>query len=289
MSCTNLIAYYSGIDAAVLGSAGLSTVLHDLIDEHTVVSTAMPGMRFPTWMRSSQFIQGGWCVLDHSHDAVTDRGIAEGWNREHSWPKSYGVDTKARTFRTCTPYTQLTGASTRQGATYTSTIARYRRDAPSQRTWRRARPLPRTRRDSVRPTTGAAISRDRCSTWLRGTMGVRPTPTTSPLRRRPTLQGARWGSSRTLVAWHDADPVSAAERTRNERICATYQHNRNPFIDHPEWVACIFSGGRAQTPSLPTAAAAGTAIVATFAARAGWVPHHHWDHRRPSPAASPKP
>jgi hypothetical protein len=24
----------------------------------------------------------------HSHDAVTDRGVSTGWNREHSWPKS---------------------------------------------------------------------------------------------------------------------------------------------------------------------------------------------------------
>ena len=159
--------------------------------------TAMPGMRFPTWMRI-QPIHPGWLVCTRTiHTTQSPIGASPRAGIVSTVGQSRMVsDTKARTFRTCTPYTQLTGASTRQGATYTSTIARYRRDAPSQRTWRRARPLPRTRRDSVRPTTGAAISRDRCSTWLRGTMGVRPTPTTSPLRRRPTLQGARWGSSR---------------------------------------------------------------------------------------------
>lgn len=39
-----------------------------------------------------------------------------------------------------------------------------------------------------------------------------------------------------LRAWHKADPVNAMERRRNQLIYQDYQHNRNPFIDHPEWV-----------------------------------------------------
>ncbi|NUR42326.1 MAG: ribonuclease, partial [Streptomyces sp.] len=27
---------------------------------------------------------------------------------------------------------------------------------------------------------------------------------------------------------------------RNQVIYDTYQHNRNPFIDHPEWVEAIW-------------------------------------------------
>ncbi|MEB3205445.1 MAG: endonuclease [Candidatus Sericytochromatia bacterium] len=41
---------------------------------------------------------------------------------------------------------------------------------------------------------------------------------------------------RTLVAWHDMDPVDAAERERNERVWQV-QGNRNPFIDEPTFVA----------------------------------------------------
>jgi endonuclease I len=37
-----------------------------------------------------------------------------------------------------------------------------------------------------------------------------------------------------------ANPVDASERRRNEIIFERYQHNRNPFIDHPEWVDSIF-------------------------------------------------
>lgn len=44
----------------------------------------------------------------------------------------------------------------------------------------------------------------------------------------------------TLLAWAAADPVDSAEQQRNDIIYSTYQHNRNPFIDHPEWAQSIF-------------------------------------------------
>ncbi len=47
------------------------------------------------------------------------------------------------------------------------------------------------------------------------------------------------GKLSTLILWHQQDPVDAAEVLRNE-VIQTYQGNRNPFIDHPEWVACIY-------------------------------------------------
>ncbi len=37
-----------------------------------------------------------------------------------------------------------------------------------------------------------------------------------------------------LLQWHQADPPDAAERARNE-VIFSFQGNRNPFIDHPEW------------------------------------------------------
>ena len=43
----------------------------------------------------------------------------------------------------------------------------------------------------------------------------------------------------TLIEWHEQDPVDDYERERHEGIFS-YQNNRNPFIDHPEWVAEIF-------------------------------------------------
>lgn len=45
---------------------------------------------------------------------------------------------------------------------------------------------------------------------------------------------AYMGLLSTLIAWHQADPPDAAERARNE-VIYSFQGNRNPFIDHPEW------------------------------------------------------
>ncbi len=57
-----------------------------------------------------------------------------------------------------------------------------------------------------------------------------------------------FGKLSTLMAWHLADPVDNAERTRNEVIYG-YQHNRNPFIDHPEYVDLIWGDGIADEPT----------------------------------------
>ncbi|MBR1847158.1 MAG: endonuclease [Bacilli bacterium] len=46
-----------------------------------------------------------------------------------------------------------------------------------------------------------------------------------------------------LLAWHKLDPVDEYEKHRNNLIYNNYQHNRNPFIDYPEWVDYIW--GRA--------------------------------------------
>jgi endonuclease I len=48
-----------------------------------------------------------------------------------------------------------------------------------------------------------------------------------------------------LLSWHTQDPVSAKEVARNNAVYA-YQLNRNPFIDHPEYVSSIWG-----TSSLP--------------------------------------
>jgi endonuclease I len=43
-----------------------------------------------------------------------------------------------------------------------------------------------------------------------------------------------------LITWHHQDTVSAKELNRNDAIYK-WQNNRNPFIDHPEWVDSIFA------------------------------------------------
>ncbi len=59
----------------------------------------------------------------------------------------------------------------------------------------------------------------------------------------------RWGDSLAKIddmgglelfkQWHLLDPVDDFERNRNN-VIYTYQGNRNPFIDYPEFVGVIW-------------------------------------------------
>lgn len=52
-----------------------------------------------------------------------------------------------------------------------------------------------------------------------------------------------------LISWHHLDPVSKFERDRND-VIYSYQQNRNPYIDHPEYVGLIWGGGNSVENSL---------------------------------------
>ncbi len=55
-----------------------------------------------------------------------------------------------------------------------------------------------------------------------------------------------------LLDWTAQDPVNQREIDRNNAVYA-YQGNRNPFIDHPEWVNAIWNPNPDTTaPSVPT-------------------------------------
>ena len=43
-----------------------------------------------------------------------------------------------------------------------------------------------------------------------------------------------------LLRWNKQDPVSQKEIDRNNAIYNDYQHNRNPFVDHPEYADMIW-------------------------------------------------
>ncbi|MBP3830404.1 MAG: endonuclease, partial [Bacteroidaceae bacterium] len=88
-----------------------------------------------------------------------------------------------------------------------------------------------------------------------------------------------------LLRWHKQDPVSQKEIDRNNVIYNSYQKNRNPFIDHPEYAEMIWdenwqeattynitsatnlSGG---TVSAPYSAAEGTTVAITATPNAGY-------------------
>lgn len=58
-----------------------------------------------------------------------------------------------------------------------------------------------------------------------------------------------FGKLSTLIEWNTEDPVDSTERVRNERVYAI-QGNRNPFIDHSEWVDSIWVATDSNAPMI---------------------------------------
>ena len=58
------------------------------------------------------------------------------------------------------------------------------------------------------------------------------------------------GDITALYQWHQQDPPSSKETQRNDAI-ENWQGNRNPYIDHPEWVGPAWGFG-VPAPDMPT-------------------------------------
>jgi endonuclease I len=74
---------------------------------------------------------------------------------------------------------------------------------------------------------------------------------------------AYMGMLSVLLQWHAQDPVDSREFFRNE-VVYMFQGNRNPFIDHPEWVDCLHGstcGGGGTPDTMPPAAPTGLAAT----------------------------
>jgi len=65
-----------------------------------------------------------------------------------------------------------------------------------------------------------------------------------------------------LGEWHVQDPVSTKEIDRNNNIYNLYQHNRNPFIDHPEYVYAIWGVGASGILAVSTSTLTGFTYTA---------------------------
>ncbi|MEO6324882.1 MAG: endonuclease [Thermoanaerobaculia bacterium] len=77
---------------------------------------------------------------------------------------------------------------------------------------------------------------------------------------------AYMGRLATILQWHIDDAPDSGEVRRND-VVASYLGNRNPFIDHSEWVACVFPPFTGCAPRLADAATIDTDTGLVFEAR----------------------
>ena len=91
MACSDTSSYYSGASLAS-GGAALKSALHEIIAPHTVVSYDDCWDALRDLDRSQTDSNRVRLIYSpHTHSGIADQGVSTGWNREHAWPKSFGV------------------------------------------------------------------------------------------------------------------------------------------------------------------------------------------------------
>ena len=250
-ACTDPTAYYAGATLAS-GGAALKAALHNIISPHNVVSYDDCWDALRDLDRSP--MDGSRVRLiysDHTHAGIAQQGISTGWNREHAWPKSYGVGYSGPDF---SDLHHLFAADWNVNSARNNL---YFDDCPTNAgctSPAHAEAAPTTAKDATRFQPPADRRGDIARAMFYMAVrydGGEASTSNLELSDAPDAAASTLGRLSALLAWHKADPVSAEERQRNERICSTYQANRNPFIDRPDFAPCVFLGDCTPSPSAP--------------------------------------
>ncbi|MEV6314744.1 endonuclease [Streptomyces sp. NPDC051776] len=155
------------------------------------------------------------------------------WNREHVWAKSHGD------FGTATgPGTDLHHL---RPADVTVNSTRNNKDFDEGGQEVEEAPGNYTDEDSWEPRDEVKGDVARMILY----MGVRydgddDFPDLEPNDKVDNGKAPHIGRLSVLKEWSKQDPPDDFEKKRNDLIFEKFQHNRNPFIDHPEWVNEVY-------------------------------------------------
>lgn len=271
--CVSFGDYYATADDT--NATTLRNTLHDIIDDHCVFNYSGPNTcgdnTEDTWSILSKADEDPgtpgevWMVYKNNNYSYQGGG-QQAYNREHSWPQSYGFSSGAlgsnNAARTDAHHLMMSdvGYNGDRGNLYFDNC-----DAQCNERSTDVHSNPNPGGGSVGGGSGTYPGN---SNWFdtnsfevwnfrKGDiaramfyMDVRYSGDTSGEVDLQLTDNANliqtgdpyMGLLSTLLEWHEADPVDDIERNRNNFIF-TKQLNRNPFIDHPEWVECIFVVG----------------------------------------------
>lgn len=170
-------------------------------------------------------------------------GVTGGWNREHVWPNSYGLDSRQPAYSDLhnlhAEDANVNGARQNKYFDVSDTnSANYKFPAYPEAVWCSTdtdswEPPEAVKGDVARSLFYMAV---RYQGGTNGEPALFLTDATTQLNTTTNLMARLT----TLLAWHRADPVDAAERRRNDLVYQHYQRNRNPFVDRPEWAETAF-------------------------------------------------
>ncbi|MGL4175641.1 MAG: endonuclease [Dermatophilaceae bacterium] len=216
------------------GGAELKTTLHDIIDGHTELSydrvwdALKDTDQDPGDSANVRTLYSG-----RSLSKTTNGGDPDDWNREHVWPQSRGdfdtspgpgTDVHSLRPEDVTVNSERGNKDFDLGGSAVGQCTGCLSDGDS------FEPPAAVRGDVARMLFYMAVRYD-------GGDGFADLELDDGVGASAPLLG----DLSVLLEWNAADPVDDVEMRRNDRIYDTWQGNRNPFIDHPEWAASIWS------------------------------------------------
>ncbi len=228
--------YYAA--ATDLTGGPLKQALHNIVANHTTIgyTNLIPPLTV-LWRDPANPSN---ILLTYSHTSVP---TGSGWNREHLWPRSRGNSDQAGPDDSDLFHVVPTDPSVNalRASLY------YDESDPGDPGYRipASSLAPQTSLDSDSfqppPQERGAIAR---ALFYMDVVydGSVPQTTDMDLVSFPPT-GSQMGRLSTLLVWNAQYPPDDAERARNDLIYSDYQHNRNPFIDHPEWATAIWGTG----------------------------------------------
>ena len=237
-----------GYYAAAEGKTGtaLRQALHNIIRNHYVLPYASSAFDTSDALRildqdpvNANNVIG---IYSRESEPKTSFGLTTGWNREHLWANSYGIDSREPA------YSDLQNLraededvnSARANKLFDISDTNdpgFRFPAHSEA------PLASTDSDSWEPPASVKGDIARALFYMTvrytGDAANEPRLTLTDALSQITGTTNFMGKFGTLLKWHQGDPVDAAERLRNDLVYS-YQTNRNPFVDRPEFVVAAF-------------------------------------------------
>lgn len=237
--------YYA--DAQGLSGEELKSTLYDIIKGHTAypytdVSTDVWDIlketdKDPNNEDNVILVYTGWSV-----NAAQEWNDGDGWNREHVWSRSHGdfdynstPGTDVHHIRPCDP--SVNSAKNSRWFDY-GTYAYYDNGiytgcytSSTDWVWEP--------RDEVKGDIARMIFY--MATRYEGFDGEPDLELVDYLPEDNYTSDPIYAKLSTLIEWNNIDPVDAWEQNRNDIIYYDYQHNRNPYIDHPEFVELIWA------------------------------------------------
>ena len=230
----------------------LRSALHEIIDDHRVIkySSSNPDTADALAELDADPNKPNSVILIYSRrsEAISNFGTTSGWNREHLWCNSYGIDKRGPAYSDLHNLKPADASvnSARSNKIYDNSDTR---DAKYQKPGHPEAKLTSEGSDSWEPPADVRGDIARASFYMDVRYSGDKT-NENDLQLTNDLSAISsdtvfFGRLDTLLEWHIADPVDAAERTRNDLVYSDYQKNRNPFVDHPEWVVATMATRRA--------------------------------------------